>query len=110
MDPIVELIFIDAMREGTSFTEGGLSTLFGFNKYSNRDMRDTWNLGIKHGIEIGLNRASLEGQRIELDANTPEGKNKESIKKFYALAVEYKCAIQYHPKVGMVCIDREYNY
>ncbi len=68
-------------------------------------MRQAWNSGIKHGIEIGLRRASLEGQRIELSHNTPEGKNKEFLEKFYALADEYKCAIKYHPRLGMMVMN-----
>ena len=71
-------------------------------------MRETWDSGIKHGIEIGLNVASLEGQKIELNTNTPEGKNKEFLEKFYKLAAEYKCAIQYHAQKGMIVLDREY--
>jgi len=112
MDIRIENIFQEAMK-GKSLLlfqerESGLSLLFGGTKYSKHEMRETWNNGIKLGIEIGLNRASLEGQRIELNHNTPEGKNKEFLEKFYKLAEEYKCAIQYHPQIGMVVLDREY--
>ncbi len=111
MDIRVENIFEEEMRGDTSFSDNSPSSikefLFGVN-YSNHDMKKTWHMGIKHGIEIGLNRASLEGQRIELNNNTPKGKNKEFLEKFYKLAEEYKCEIQYHPQIGMVAVDREY--
>ena len=110
MDLRIEKIFAEEMKGDTSFQERetGLSLLFGTTKYSKHEMRETWDRGIKHGIEIGLNRASLEGQRIELNHNTKEGKNKEFLEKVYKLAEEYKCAIQYHPQIGMVVLDREY--
>lgn len=106
----IETIFIEQMKGDTSFQEkeSGLNLLFGGTKYTKRDMKKTWDMGIKHGIEIGLNSASLEGQRIELDRNIKEGRNKEFLIRFYKLAEKYKCAIQYHPKVGMVVIDRKY--
>jgi len=110
MDLRIETIFEEQMKGDTSFQEreSGLSLLFGGTKYNKHEMRETWDSGIKLGIEIGLNRASLEGQRIELNHNTPERKNKEFLEKFYKLAEEYKCAIQYHPQIGMVVLDREY--
>jgi len=104
----VEQIFFEEMNGDTSFLEKptGFEVLFGkHNSRHQAELRKTWNLGIKHGIEIGLNRASLEGEIIELNRNTPEGKNKEFLEKFYKLSEEYKCAIQYHPKLGMVVID-----
>lgn len=102
----IEYIFREEMEGDKSFQEkeSGLSLLFGTRTYSKVEMRETWDRGIKHGIEIGLRRASLEGQRIELNRNTPEGKQKEFLEKFYQLAEEYKCAIQYHPEVGMVVV------
>ncbi len=108
MDLRVEHIFFEAMKGDKSFQEreSGLSMLFGMHKYTKQEMRSTWELGIKHGIEIGLVKASLEGQRIELNHNTPEGKHKEFLEKFYKLADEYKCAIQYHPQVGMMVLAR----
>lgn len=103
MDNRIENIFAEEMQGDTSFLDevGGL--------YDNINMRKTWHSGIKHGIEIGLNRTSIKGQIIELNHNTPEGKNKEFLKKFYQLAEEYKCAVEYHPQNGMVVIDRDYN-
>lgn len=110
MDLRIEQIIAEEMKGDISFQERetGLSLLFGTKKYSKREMREAWNRGVKQGIEIGLNRASLEGQRIELNRNTKEGKNKEFLEKFYKLAEEYKCAIQYHPQIGMVVLDQEY--
>lgn len=109
MDLRIEHIFREEMKGDTSFQEkeSRLSLLFGTHKYSKFEMRETWDRGIKHGIEIGLRKASLEGQMIELNNNTPEGKYKEFLEKFYQLAAEYKCAIQYHPEVGMVVVARK---
>jgi hypothetical protein len=108
MDLRIEHIFREEMKGDTSFQEkeSGLSLLFGINKYSKQEMRETWDRGIKHGIEIGLRKSSLEGQRIELNHNTSNNKHKEFLEKFYQLADEYKCAIQYHPEVGMVVVAR----
>lgn len=108
MDLRIENIFREEMKGDTSFQEkeSGLSLLFGTNKYSKQEMRETWDRGIRHGIEIGLRKASLEGQKIELNHNTPEGKHKEFLEKFYKLTEEYKCAIQYHPQIGMVVVAR----
>ena len=110
MDIRIENIFAQEMKGNASFKEkeSGLSLFFGGTKYYKKEMRKTWDMGIKLGIEIGLNRASLEGQIIELNQNTPKGKNKEFLEKFYKLAEEYNCAIQYHPQIGMVVLDREY--
>lgn len=107
----VAQIFWEEMKGDTSFQEkeNFLSLLFRGTKYSQIDMRETWNSGIKHGIEIGLNRASIEGQKIELNNNIKEARHAEFIEKFYKLAEEYNCAIQYHPKIGMVVIDQNIN-
>jgi len=109
MDLRIEHIFREAMQGDTSFQEkeSALSLLFGTHKYSKQEMRETWDRGIKHGIEIGLRKASLEGQKIELTHNTTNGKHKEFLEKFYKLADEYKCAIQYHPEFGMVVVVRQ---
>lgn len=108
MDLRIEHIFTEAMQGDTSFQEkeSGLSLLFGINKYTKQEMRETWHRGIKHGIEIGLRKASLEGQIVELNNNTTNKKHKEFLEKFYQLAAEYECAVQYHPKVGMVVVAR----
>jgi hypothetical protein len=107
MDIRIEHIFKEEMAGDTSFTdkESGLSLLFGRTTYANVDMKETWNKGIKHGIEIGLRRASLEGQRIELSKNSTSAKHKEFLERFYALAEEYQCAIQYNQRDGMVVLD-----
>lgn len=105
----VEQIFKEVMKGDTSFQEKDsvLSLLFGTNKYSKQEMRETWDRGIKYGIEIGLRKASLEGQKIELLNNTTNEKHKEFLEKFYELAAHYQCAIQYHPEVGMVVVTRK---
>lgn len=107
MDKRIEYIFQEEMKGDTSFKEkdNALSVLFGSNKYTKVEMRETWNRGIKHGIEIGLRKASLEGQKIELNTTT-NPKHIEFIQKLYKLSDEYKCAVQYHPETGMVIIDR----
>ena len=108
MDLRIEHIFREAMQGDTSFQEkdSGLSLLFGTHKYSKQEMRETWDRGIRHGIGIGLRKAGLEGQRIELNRNTINEKHKEFLEKFYRLVDEYKCAVQYHPEVGMVVVSR----
>lgn len=108
MDLRIEHIYWEEMKDDKSFQEKEhpLSLLFGGTKYTKEDMKQTWQRGIKHGIEIGLRKASLEGQRIELNNNTTNEKHKEFLKKFYQLAAEYKCAVQYHPEVGMVVVSR----
>lgn len=108
MDLRIEHIFKEAIQGDTSFQEkeSGLSLLFGTHKYSKQEMREAWHRGIKYGIEIGLRKASLEGQRIELMYNTTNEKHKEFLEKFYRLADEYKCAVQHHPKFGMVVVAR----
>ena len=108
MDSRIEHIFKEEMKGDTSFQEkeSVLTLLFRTKKYSKVEMRDTFNSGVRHGIEIGLRKASLEGQRIELNHNTHEIKHKEFLEKFYQLADEYNCAIQYHPEVGMIVVAR----
>jgi len=112
MDLRVEQIFKEEMSGDTSFQDKGnsiLDSIFGREKFSKIQMRETWDMGIKHGIGIGLNRASLEGQIIELNRNTTNPKHVEFLEKFHKLAEEYKCAIQYHSMQGMVIIDRNYG-
>ncbi len=108
MDLRVEHIFFEEMRDDKSFQEkdNPLSFIFGTTKYSKHEMKETWDRGIKYGIELGLRKASLEGQRIELKSNTTDDKHKEFLEKFYQLGNEYKCAIQYHPEIGMVVVAR----
>jgi hypothetical protein len=112
MDLRIQHIFDEYMKDDTSFREKDhpLGVIFGTTKYSKKEMRETWHRGIKYGIEIGLRKASLEGQRIELSQNTLNEKNKEFLEKFYQLAHEYNCAIQYHPEYGMMVIERKLNF
>ena len=105
MDLRVQKIFDEEMNCDTSFLEKPILSFFE-KKFSRKEMRKKWELGIKLGIEIGLRKASLEGQRIELTHNTTNKLHKEFIEKFYHLAAEYKCAIQYHPEIGMVIVAR----
>jgi len=107
MELRVENIFRQEMQGDKSFqeTESVLGIIFGSKKYTKLDMRETWNSGIKYGIEIGLRKASLEGQKIEVNTNMTNERHKEFIDKFYKLAEEYNCAVQYHPQHGMVVID-----
>ncbi len=107
MDKRLEFIFNQEMKGDTSFTEkpSGLSSLFGGTKYTQSEMKDTWNSGIKKGIEIGLRRASLEGQKIENYHNITNPRHKEFLDKFHQLAEEYQMAITHHPEHGMSVID-----
>lgn len=107
MDLRVKHIFDQEMKGDKSFTEtekGFFS--FGPPSYRQSEVRRIWHAGIKHGIEIGLRRASPQGQAVELNANTPEGKGKEFLEKFYKLAQEYQCEITYHPVLGMIVRER----
>lgn len=111
MDIRIEHIFREEMSGDNSFKEkeNALSLMFGGIKYSQLEMRDTWQNGIRRGIEIGLRKASLDGQIIELNSNTDNERHKEFLKRFYALAEEFNCAIQYHPEHGMVVVDLQTN-
>ena len=105
MDARVWMIFNDEMSGDTSFLDDGgglLVKMLGGVKYNSSDMRNTWHSGVRHGIEIGLRRASVDIQRFELYHSIKDPKQKEFLDKFYALAAEYDCAIQYHPKEGMM--------
>ncbi len=104
MDARIEYIFQQEMRGDKSFQEkpNALSMLFGTTKYHQSEVREIWHRGIRHGIEIGLNRASPQGVRIELDRNTTNPSHREFLEKFYKLADDYDCCISYHPEIGMV--------
>jgi hypothetical protein len=113
MELRVDNIFFEEMKDDKSFQEketGLLNILFGATKYSQKEVKDIWQQGIKHGIEIGLRKASLEGQKIELNHNTSDEKDKEFLEKFYKLADEYNCQVQYHPKHGMTVITKNIRY
>ena len=111
MDLRVQIIFDEEMKGDTSFREKGsfMGELFGRNHFSNNDMRETWDRGIKHGIEIGLRRASIEGQQLEMYHNIDNPHHKAFIDKFYKLAEEYGCAIQHHPQNGLMIINNKRN-
>ena len=111
MDNRIEYIFNKEMKGDKSFQEKttGLALLFGGGiTYKQHEVRDIWHRGIKVGIEIGLNYASPQGQIIQLNENT-DPKHREFLEKFYKLAEEYKCAIEYHPEKGMIVLDRDYE-
>lgn len=102
MDIRIKYIFDQEMKDDKSFQEkeSVLSSLFG-KSYTKFDMRETWHRGIRHGIEIGLRRASIDGQVEELKENTSDPNQKEFLEKFYKLCNDYNCSIQYNPQVGL---------
>ena len=106
MDARINYLFNREMQGDKSFTEKPLFGIFG-TKYSQTDMKETWRLGIKHGIEIGLRNASIEGQILELNNNTKTKSKREIefIEKRNTLYEEYGYGIQYHPIYGMVVVD-----
>lgn len=107
MDLRVESIMREHSLNDKSFQEkdSSLGMLFGLTKYTKQEVREIWLRGIRLGVEKGLWKASLDGQKIELNNNTIDLKHKEFLEKFYKLAEEYKCTIQYHPAIGMTVIS-----
>ena len=106
MDARIERIMSEQELDDRSFMEK--ETLLGslFSRgYTSQEMREAWLRGIRHGVEIGLHKASLEGQKIELGKNACE-RHQEFIRKYYELAEEHGCAIQYHPAHGMTIVAR----
>ena len=99
MEDRIKKIMDEFKVNDNSFKEKG--SLF----YSKQDMREAWHSGVSCGVELGLNKASLEGQKLELISNTKTPKHKDFLEKFYKLAGEYNCAVQYHPLHGMVIVD-----
>lgn len=81
-----------------------LEIFFGSRKYSQLEAREIWHLGVKEGISLGLNHASLEGRKIQLDDSAISQKNKDFIQKYRKLAYEYGCAIQYNAEQGGMCV------
>lgn len=108
-DLYIEKIFMEETVGDTSFQNetNFLDFLFSRKKYTDEDMRKTWDRGTRRGIEIGLSRASVEGQRVELHNNTTSERHKEFLRKFYELADKYNCAIQFHPIYGMMIVTQE---
>lgn len=82
-------------------SDSPLSMLFGGTKYNKREMRETWDMGIEHGFELGLEYSSQHGQKLQLHASVENDHQKEFYKKFLKLCVEYKLAISYDTGVGM---------
>lgn len=109
MDLRVNRIFTDEMLNDNSFKESlpaWVSLVTGPIKYSQKEAREIWQRGIRHGIELGLRRASVEGQRIELNQNSkPE--HKEVLTKLYAFLDENQISIEYHPEHGMMVLDKK---
>lgn len=103
MDTRIRYIFDEEMLGDNSFRERAF--LFPI-KFTQTEAREIWHSGIKHGIEIGLRRASLPGQIIDLNKNTTHPRHKEFLEKFYALCAEYQCAITFHQEIGMVVTSR----
>ena len=85
MNTRVEEIFEEEMKGDSSFQEKDSvwSLVFGRTTFTKIQMREAWDMGIKLGIEIGLRRASLQGQKLELMRNTTNKKHEEFLKKFY---------------------------
>jgi len=109
MNAYIERLMMKERETDTSFTgSSGFLGLFS-TKYTQAEVREIWFRGKRSGIEIGLQKASLEGQRLEAYHNITDPKHKEFLDKFYALAAEYECGIQYHPELGMCVIDREFK-
>lgn len=108
MDLRVKRIVDEHRENDNSFTEKEtiLSLLFGVHRYTQSEVREIWFQAIGVGVEIGLRKASLEGQKLELMHNTKNPKHKEFLEKFYKLAAEHNCAIQYHPEHGMMIVDK----
>lgn len=110
MDLRVHHIFHEHMKDDKSFLEKDhpLQIIFGRNKYTKMDMRETFHRGVRLGIDIGLNESSPQGQRIQLDTNT-DPKHRPFLEKMYALCEQYQCSIEYHPEIGMVVLDKNYH-
>jgi len=106
MDMRIEHIFREEMKDDTSFKESsGIFSFLSRKNYSAKEAREIWHQGIRRGIEIGLRRASIEGQRIDLVRNTQDARAKEYLTNFYQLCADYGYAIQYHPEVGLIVIN-----
>ncbi len=107
MDARLDIIMDDYEKTDNSFKEKPtfLSLLLGSRKFTQSEVREIWLSGIRRGIEIGLNKASLEGQKIEIRSNIRDERQKEFYERFLLLADSYDCQIQYHPSHGMCVVD-----
>jgi hypothetical protein len=112
MDVRMEEIYSQEMKGDTSFREKstGLELFFGVNYKHKAELKKTREQGIKLGIEIGLRRASLEGQKVEMYQNVKDERQKEFLDKFYALCGEMGFGIQHHPQHGMIVVDSKNNF
>lgn len=108
MDLRIDYIFKKEMKGDTSFTEKS-NWFSGTPKYTQLEVKDIWERGIKYGLEIGLRYGSNFQQVKELNENTIEDKHKEFLQKFHKLAKEYDCYIQYHPEVGLKILSNQYE-
>lgn len=109
MESRIEQMFHEEMRNDTSFQEPEtlLRSLFGSTKYTKKEARDIWKSAIKLGIRIGINRSIPSGQIIDLNKNTSNQKHKEFLEKFYKLANDYNCSIQYHHRYGLIITSKD---
>jgi len=107
MDARLDFIMDEIKRVDNSFKEkeNFFTALKGGIRYSQPEVRDIWFQGIRVGIEEGLHRGSLAGQRIQITQNTKDQRHKKFYDEFLKLANEYNCQIQYHPQHGMCVID-----
>lgn len=111
MDLRIEEIYKQEVGNATNRERPtGLELLFGYNYKHRAELKQTREQGIKLGIEIGLRRASLEGQKLEVYQNVKDKRQKEFLDKFYALCSEMEFAIQHHPQHGMIVVDRKNNF
>jgi hypothetical protein len=94
-------------RVDTSFTTKGFFRLT--PKYNQKTVREIWFQGIEIGMLEGLRIASLDGQRININSNMQNDRHKEFYDEFLKLADKYKCAIQYHPRIGMCVVDLDWK-
>ena len=111
MDLRLDHLMFEIKLKDTGFKEKPfMGGLFGGIKYTQEETRNVWFEGIRHGIEIGLRKASLSGQIIEINNNIQNPKEKEFYDEYIKLAQKYDCAIQYHPKFGMKVVNVEYGF
>lgn len=94
------------LKEDKSFRdrETGIGRLFQ-KSHSNLDMRRTWELGVKHGFELGIDFAAPKNQIENLFTNSCSEKHIEFRDKFLQLCEEYNTRITYHPVSGMIFQD-----
>jgi len=71
--------------------------------YKREQVREIYLRAIEFGIETGLTKASLEGQRLELFSNSPQ--HTEVLEELYRFLSERNIAIQFHPHLGMVVVE-----